>query len=555
MNSQRRGCSPCKALALHVLLPASAMAAVADQAACSAAHGEHCAVASAAGENIMLQTSRHWRSEELSAERRAWCCEKCSGSAFCSPNSGNCYDTQRKSYYASCPATTNGPDSSSPSPPSSASSSTCCGKCDSQYYCSPNSGNCYWSKNKEYYETCKEPETLENPMTVLSYNVMYSNFPSRLGGVSNNINRNLKPDVMGLQECMNMDQMQNALGRELLAARDTDTFNCIFYKPGSGISYGGQSNHVYLGDGNRDSYSKRYFSYTSLVRNGVKFWVMSTHWCIRGPCSGSEAGRRHEDSARRMLRFREEQGAGDAPTIIVGDLNSHMNNLDNDLGVQYFLKNGFDMAGKSDLWGGIDYVFVSKGHWKIGKTYIGDFGGSDHKPIQVDVDFADSVTATTVEPSSTTAALPGPTGTTAPASCCDGCSSKAYCSPYSFNCYDTKRKDYYATCKEQGEGGATTTTATSEGSSGKAPCCASCGTEPYCSPVSNNCYAFKKRDYYELCSDEPPSAPAGGEAWCCANCNGASPYCSPNSGNCYDTKRKSYYETCSVSLAESSTVK
>merc|ERR1719326_12465 len=105
-------------------------------------------------------------------------------------------------------------------------------------------------------------------MTVLSYNVMYSNFDkNRLGGVSSNINNNLQPDVMGLQECMNMDQMQRALGSELQAAPETDTFNCIFYKPDSGITYGGESDHIYLGDGNRDSYSKRYFSYARLVRN------------------------------------------------------------------------------------------------------------------------------------------------------------------------------------------------------------------------------------------------------------------------------------------------
>jgi len=233
----------------------------------------------------------------------------------------------------------------------------------------------------------------DDPITVLSYNVMYTNFPNNLRGVAGNINNNLKPDVMGNQECMNMDAMQKALGTEMLAAPNTDTYNCIFYRPGSGISYGGQSDHVYLGDSNRDSYSKRFFSYAKLIKNDIAFWVFSTHWCIHGPCSGNAAGRRHEDSARRILEKRKELGAENVPTIIVGDLNSHMNGLDNDKGVQYFLNNGFDMAGKSDLWGGIDYVFVSQGHWKIGATHIGDKGGSDHKPIQVQVDFADDISA------------------------------------------------------------------------------------------------------------------------------------------------------------------
>eukprot|EP00929_Paragymnodinium_shiwhaense_P042097 TRINITY_DN2184_c0_g1_i1.p2 TRINITY_DN2184_c0_g1~~TRINITY_DN2184_c0_g1_i1.p2 ORF type:complete len:212 (+),score=33.50 TRINITY_DN2184_c0_g1_i1:887-1522(+) len=197
--------------------------------------------------------------------------------------------------------------------------------------------------------------------------------------------------IKSTQECMDMSKMQNAIGGGLRASPDTHSFNCMFYKPASGISYGGQSDHVYLGDGNRDDYSKRYFSYSSLMKNGIKFWIFNTHWCIRGACSGDGAGRRHEDSARRMLEKRKELGAEDAPTIVTGDLNSHMNGLDNDRGVQYFLNNGFEMAGKSNLWGGIDYVFVSKGHWKIGETHIGYFGGSDHKPIQVDLEFSDSV--------------------------------------------------------------------------------------------------------------------------------------------------------------------
>eukprot|EP00929_Paragymnodinium_shiwhaense_P019999 TRINITY_DN1346_c0_g1_i1.p1 TRINITY_DN1346_c0_g1~~TRINITY_DN1346_c0_g1_i1.p1 ORF type:complete len:433 (+),score=143.99 TRINITY_DN1346_c0_g1_i1:92-1390(+) len=82
-------------------------------------------------------------------------------------------------------------------------------------------------------------------------------------------------------------------------------------------------------------------------------------------------------------------------------------------------------------------------------------------------------------------------------SCCSKCGDGQFCSKYSGNCYDSKRKDYYYTCE-----------AASEPELGK--CCSSCmkGKAAFCSPYSFNCYDTQAKDYYHSCPEggdmEPP---------------------------------------------------
>jgi len=78
--------------------------------------------------------------------------------------------------------------------------------------------------------------------------------------------------------------------------------------------------------------------------------------------------------------------------------------------------------------------------------------------------------------------------------CCNKCGGqgKAFCSPYSWNCYDTKKKDYYHTCGEPEE------------EKSNENCCDQCGDSYFCSPVSGGCYDWKKRDYYKTCKEKTP---------------------------------------------------
>ena len=79
-----------------------------------------------------------------SSWQHAGCCNSCH-TAFCSPQSGSCYDYKGKYYYLECQS-----GSSSNSQP--APHDDCCGY--STGFCSPQSGTCYDSKGKDYYLEC-----------------------------------------------------------------------------------------------------------------------------------------------------------------------------------------------------------------------------------------------------------------------------------------------------------------------------------------------------------------------------------------------------------------
>lgn len=68
------------------------------------------------------------------------CCSRCPNHSFCSPQSGNCYNRQYKSYYIGCGGGGGGIQ--------------CCSKCPHHPFCSPHSGNCYNGKYKSYYIGC-----------------------------------------------------------------------------------------------------------------------------------------------------------------------------------------------------------------------------------------------------------------------------------------------------------------------------------------------------------------------------------------------------------------
>ena len=83
-------------------------------------------------------------SNSASGLKSSWphpgCCNGCN-SAFCSPQSGTCYNIKGKYYYLQCGA--------GPSPAAS-----CCNGCNTAF-CSPQSGSCYNHKGKYYYLQCE----------------------------------------------------------------------------------------------------------------------------------------------------------------------------------------------------------------------------------------------------------------------------------------------------------------------------------------------------------------------------------------------------------------
>merc|ERR1712032_883585 len=145
---------------------------------------------------IQLRQGRQFNAVRHSA---AACCSKCSGSAFCSPQSGNCYKTKGKTYYVDCPTDTG---------------SACCFGCSGSAFCSPKSGNCYSRKAREYYKTCtaspgtlvpKLPPAKSSAASIkfMSYNLMgWSSFNAARWRGKNVIRKiaDWGPAILGAQE-------------------------------------------------------------------------------------------------------------------------------------------------------------------------------------------------------------------------------------------------------------------------------------------------------------------------------------------------------------------
>merc|ERR1712048_1383138 len=153
------------------------------------------------------------------------CCEGCSGSSFCSPRSLTCYDSKKRDYYETCEAsasvlasdiegspTTEAEDVASP-----VEEASCCSKCEQGLpgFCSPQSGNCYDSQKKNYYKSCPngglappsprlQPATnKERALKFMSYNLFGWNAFNQNKWKRDNIIDKIKgwgPAVLGAQE-------------------------------------------------------------------------------------------------------------------------------------------------------------------------------------------------------------------------------------------------------------------------------------------------------------------------------------------------------------------
>ena len=112
--------------------------------ACVASAAPESSVSLRGAPNATAAQSAVLRSSSGSSWQHAGCCNGCR-TAFCSPESGSCYDYKGKYYYLEC---TSGGSSSQGARPHA----DCCGRCDR--FCSPQSGTCYEFAAKDYYLTC-----------------------------------------------------------------------------------------------------------------------------------------------------------------------------------------------------------------------------------------------------------------------------------------------------------------------------------------------------------------------------------------------------------------
>jgi len=311
------------------------------------------------------------------------CCESCAGKSFCSPESGRCYDQKLKDYYATCEGSqANATDVESAEAPSDGG---CCSNCGGAHpFCSPNSGNCYGLKAKDYYESCAATPcaaTQSKTIKVMSYNTEYKNYNSRIHGYAEKI-KEMAPALVGLQECQNRDGLAGASG--YIANMQTGSQNYMLFDRCKVTFVDGGYMQI-----PRDNYAPRYITWGHFTLSNITIWFFNTHL----PHNHNEASSptTHAKIPKMFLEKRKELGAENAPTIVVGDMNSHASHFNKVEGGGFesnLEANGFTWAytAKGNPgYGGIDHLLYSSAHWTHSGCQDSGTGGSDHTSITCDL--------------------------------------------------------------------------------------------------------------------------------------------------------------------------
>jgi endonuclease/exonuclease/phosphatase family metal-dependent hydrolase len=194
--------------------------------------------------------------------------------------------------------------------------------------------------------------------------------------------KEIAPAIVGLQECQNRDGLASAAGYSALTG--IGYCNYILYNSSkvTPMSQGSMSIP-------RDNYASRCISWGQFRFGDSAIWFFNTHL----PHNHNEAWSKttHAQIAHMLLDKRKELGAENAPTVVLGDFNSHASDHNNVAGGGFrsnLQENGFTwayMAQGSPGYGSIDHILYSTPHWTHQNCRDTGTGGSDHTSITCDL--------------------------------------------------------------------------------------------------------------------------------------------------------------------------
>lgn len=220
-------------------------------------------------------------------------------------------------------------------------------------------------------------------MKVMSYNTLYTNFPSSGGNdasmklLGDNIIA-LNPVLLGTQETQDgalLEQYTNGL----LTLVPHTNGNPIYYNA-TIVSLETSGSFLIP----RDDYAVRSFTYAQFKHGDVIFWLFNSHF----PHKHNEAGAQgtHAKIAQMLIDKRIELGAENTPSIITGDFNTFASDGDPQGSFESNMTGdgGFTKSYQAIHWG-IDKIFHSNDDWTAAHGTDGPHGGSDHKPIHVEL--------------------------------------------------------------------------------------------------------------------------------------------------------------------------
>merc|ERR1712048_1052011 len=383
------------------------------------------------------------------------CCDKCSGEAFCSPRSGNCYGLKSKEYYESCLV------EETDDPPSEGSS--CCSRCEQGLpgFCSPQSGNCYDSQKKDYYASCPEgglapPSRLpaarssEGALKFMSYNLFgwnaFNQHKWKRENIIGKITR-FGPAVLGAQE------VETGGGKGGSSVSEKVTSGASL-SGGAGLNQFYNPTWVEALDHKSIALVRGYWMSMTRFKHrasNVEFLFFNSHW-------KHGHGFDQKKIIANAIHEERQKYSFPPPTILVGDTNQfcmaaeleaikYLKGEEGNSPVTFMDAIGHDKGSSYDGGCRIDFILASKGQWLRVDSFIDRDGmgvhgsASDHAALMAElVPLGEPPAPTPMPP-------PTPPTTAPPPQCCAGCPTRAYCSPESGSCYDNKKKEYYASCQ------------------------------------------------------------------------------------------------------------
>jgi len=231
----------------------------------------------------------------------------------------------------------------------------------------------------QFVTDCTDPSC--RTIKVMSYNTEYKNYDAKMAGYAEQI-REVAPAIVGLQECQNRDGL--AALSHYAANLETGKQNYMLFDPTKVTLQSGGWMRI-----PRDDYAPRAITWGQFLLGDVTIWFFNTHL----PHNHGEARAKttHAHIAHMLLQKRRELGAEHAPTIVVGDMNSHASDFNTVAGGGFesnLQANGFVHAYTARGNPGyerIDHILYSAGHWTHKDCKDAGTGGSDHTSITCDL--------------------------------------------------------------------------------------------------------------------------------------------------------------------------
>eukprot|EP00929_Paragymnodinium_shiwhaense_P032646 TRINITY_DN18066_c0_g1_i1.p1 TRINITY_DN18066_c0_g1~~TRINITY_DN18066_c0_g1_i1.p1 ORF type:complete len:756 (+),score=149.41 TRINITY_DN18066_c0_g1_i1:93-2360(+) len=319
------------------------------------------------------------------------CCASCGMKPFCSPNSGQCYRTKAKDYYASCPVSKTCEGSDCPIGYETSSEKSGRGQ-----WCEVPRPPSAWSPLK----TCAEG-TGKMKVKVLAYNLFWWNLFGQRGGEDGRAGRKIASnsggeefDFIGFQECDDINRILGDAkrwglsgdyghlsgGRAIAIAYRKSRWTLI----SSGVEDVGE-------DSREQWYGKRSAHWGRFRhRDGRTVFFANHHGPLPVSKSGGCAG---SATAYNIIRMIAENAHSTDAVFLVGDFNaqpwsSRIQSLDKYMHRVY--------TGSSH--GGVDHIFSSCGGSHVVKSENLGTGGSDHDAITTVFEIPHQVTSDDTEP-------------------------------------------------------------------------------------------------------------------------------------------------------------